>query len=353
MVIALASIVGFFVLNTQQNPTTITSTVSTCTLTNTIVTTSTTTVFGVGPPVTTTVTVGTTCLAYSTTTVTITRSTTTSHSSTSTTTSSTSSSTSTSTSTSTTRTISGSAQHDVPTFVASQSNPFQVYQYTAMQIQQRLITSDYKTYAVFFVNTGQTSTLSAAGARIVTTAGFNTNNIYWNVASGGATSEVDTVGGNTIIGSDGNPQLNQFTTLNPTITGQSTNSEGANTIPGIGCVIDSGGQQRHSIYTLISNGNSLLTVTGDDVLTYGNGTTAVIFFVGGTTGGSISSGTACPTLNINSNQIDWAVTAPPGSPFTLPGNYMAYPSIGATTRVAGTGALTFDQQINPSSQLPN
>jgi hypothetical protein len=243
----------------------------------------------------------------------------------------------------------------MPTYVADYRNPTVAFQLTAMGLSQRFISgAGHKVYAYIFVNTAQSSQIPMSG--IVKQVNFNiaqiTNNIYWFAQSMKGYS-YGTVGGDiTISMTDGHPTLDQYVDVNSPATGQPHDSPLANCLPasnGIPPSINSGGEERQSIYTVLSDKSEKIAyiVKGGILLYHTGGEVDIVFLIDPTktTNMNIQSTCTVPTITFSSSEIDWIVRAPPPTN-TIPGNYQEYPTVGGSMNEdGGTTALCLYQQI--------
>ncbi len=253
---------------------------------------------------------------------------------------------------------SSTAEGDMPTYVASASNPTQAYQFTGLGLAQKFVPgAGHKIYTYFYINTAQTSQIPAGG--IISELKFNvaqtTNNIYW-FATNGQGKDFGTVGADIQISpDDGNPTLDQYVDVNFQGTlGNPHDSPLARCdgpTAGYPPSIDSGGEQREAIYTVVVNpsGSTSYIITGGMIIFRSNGEADMVFLINPQQTSHVSFDNVCsvPNLTFSSNEIDWAVRAP--TPFnTIPGNYQEYPTTGGNlAENGGTAALTCFQFIDP------
>ncbi len=277
----------------------------------------------------------------------------TTQSSTSTTASSTSKS-----STETSSTQSSYPTSDMPTYVADYRNPTVALQLTGIGLTQKYVPgAGHKIYAYFFVNPAQTSPIPMSG--VVKQVSFDvtktTNNIYW-FAGPNTKSYFGTVGADILMSpADGNPTIDQYVNVNSRATGLPHDSPLADCLPaakGIPSSINSGGEERDSIYLVLADKteNFAYIIKGGILLYRSSGEVDIVFLIDSTMTTHFSSTAVCsvPTLTFSAPEIDWAVRAP-SSTNTIPGNYQLYPTTGGyMNEEGGTSALCLYQEIDPS-----
>ena len=213
---------------------------------------------------------------------------------------------------------SSTAEGDMPTYVASASNPTQAYQFTGLGLAQKFVPgAGHKIYTYFYINTAQTSQIPAGG--IISELKFNvaqtTNNIYW-FATNGQGKDFGTVGADIQISpDDGNPTLDQYVDVNFQGTlGNPHDSPLARCdgpTAGYPPSIDSGGEQREAIYTVVVNpsGSTSYIITGGMIIFRSNGEADMVFLINPQQTSHVSFDNVCsvPNLTFSSNEIDWAV----------------------------------------------
>jgi hypothetical protein len=246
----------------------------------------------------------------------------------------------------------------MPTYIADYRNPTVALQLTGIGLQQKYVPgAGHKIYAYFFVNPAQTSPIPMTG--VTKQVSFNvkqtTNNIYW-FAGPNTAWYYGTVGADMLMSpADGNPTLDQYVNVNSRATGAPHNSPLADCLPaanGIPASINSGGEERDSIYLVLADKteNFAFIVKGGILLYRSSGEVDIVFLIDSKVTTHFNDIAVCsvPTMTFSASEIDWAVRAPP-STNTIPGKYNLYPTIGGyMNENGGTSALCLYQEINPA-----
>jgi hypothetical protein len=257
---------------------------------------------------------------------------------------------------------------DMTTYVADYRNPMAALEITRLVATQRFVSgAGHKFYTYLMTDPSAPTQPIPTTDPIVKQIPFDvsgvTDNAYWFAAPAkgffgnvGADVQFDPV--------DGHPTFNQWTDIHSGATGlphDSTNF-GCKPVPAgqpIGnatCYIDSGGEERQSVYTVFTDSDSKwFVVKGGLLLIRQSGEVDIDFLVDSsqTKGSGADGDCQCPALTFKSYSIDWAIRAPARFN-TVTGNYLRYPTVGGKMNEnGGTTALVLIQQINPATQLPN
>jgi hypothetical protein len=262
------------------------------------------------------------------------------------------------------------ASTDMPTYIADYRSPTMAFLAVGLSPIQRLVGGSgggNKNYIYWGIDLTQPKApipqdIASVVSFMVTST---TTNIYWQVSSPTIkqTQSLATTASGAQIASDGGPEYDQFTNL-ALATGLPTTSPNARCYnpvpspvgPNIQCVLDSGGELRHSSYMLVSDPTftKAYYLRGGLVNYRSNGEIDFVALIDSTSTATIDkSGTvcSCPALNFPAQaEVDWAVRSPPS--FTnIKGNGLRYLTVGGNMYQAGTGALVLNQVINPAVQV--
>ena len=259
--------------------------------------------------------------------------------------------------------------------VALASNPNQVFQIEGGIIAQKYVTSDYKNYLYLFVNPADTFAVNTTGeVATAQLAGFDTNNIYWNVQSpptgSGGSMNYGTIGQDLDTGATSNTLSEwQWSNLNYVFGGQISQVTYSGSYDGGGptaCHTYSNGQERHSVYVMIVDAanDQVYTINGGILIQQSiNGiqSTTFITLVGGTQGklSTAQDTQDCPEI-VNPTvtpSLRWYVRTPPTSGVSTTGNFGITGTLGLQLNTASsTNALVLYQFVNRDFQtgfIPN
>jgi hypothetical protein len=241
---------------------------------------------------------------------------------------------------------------------------------TGGEITQRVANSQNKNYLYLYVNTAQTTPVDYSNViQTCTISGFDTNNIYWNAQ---APLSSDSIPGNGLdygtVGEDlvVNPNtgallLDQYVDIGfqfgigPTGLSVSSSTVYGEPPP---CYIDSLGQERHSIYFMLTT-SVAYTITGAEFLEKSfNGvtSTALLIFINPSSTTSIDRSGQTKTCGVLSTSsplswFEWALRSPPTTN-TDPGNYGVFGTVGGDMQPASsTSALVIEQFMDHSYQI--
>lgn len=253
------------------------------------------------------------------------------------------------------------SERGIPTFIASQSDPDDAFQYTGASVSLQYATGGggggHEIYTYLEINSSQSAQVPGnAVGKSSFSLPVPADTFYWYSTNGGSVN-YGTVGADVQV-SAGVPTVDQY--INPNYAGQlgqgktpssaHCNSDPENAYPPS---VDTGGEERWGMIVVVTNPSQSVAydVTGGMILYTSGGAAEMVILVNTAQAVPLSFASYCsdPVVKFSSNVLDWTVRAPPPGN-TVSGNYELYQTIGARlTKNPGSASLISEQFVNPST----
>jgi hypothetical protein len=261
-------------------------------------------------------------------------------------------------------TSNGQEEEYINTFAVNSQNHLQAYAITGAEVFRNVVGTTNKIYLFVYIHPASTFAVGTAGATKSCTSNLTTktNDMYWD-AQVGTTGSRDfaTVGGDLVSDSSSGLMLfDQYININGVPGTNSPNNPPSTSGPS--CFVDTGGQERSSVYMLFvddANPKRSYEIDGStmaEISVAGVYQTAFYVFLSSTTmgvGTTPGKANSCSmSLSHATPSFEWAVRAPPAAA-KISGNYRIYGTLGGNCppNTEGTNAGIIEQFTDSSYQF--